>query len=157
MKMPTIVGIFIFISRENFMLSSAEHEKSLITSGPGVSNFYLGIQKNPWILDCNNKSLLLSVHWVSCASCLANSWVISFILFDTNSKLILHYIQSEMLFLHMDRVVWKYVFGHIQTANAQLSLCICTSAVTLDTTECLNGERGPDDILHMCRMSWICT
>ena len=31
MKMPTTVGIFIFISRENFMLSSAEHEKSFIT------------------------------------------------------------------------------------------------------------------------------
>ena len=26
-KMPTIVGIFKFISRENFMLSSAEHEQ----------------------------------------------------------------------------------------------------------------------------------
>ena len=34
MKMPTIVGIFIFISRENFMLSWVEHEKSFITSGP---------------------------------------------------------------------------------------------------------------------------
>ena len=36
MKMPTFVGIFIFISRENFMLSSVEHEKSFITSGPDV-------------------------------------------------------------------------------------------------------------------------
>ena len=27
MKMPTIVGIFIFISREMFMLSCVEHEK----------------------------------------------------------------------------------------------------------------------------------
>ena len=35
MKMPTVVGIFIFITRENFMLSSVEHEKSFITSGPG--------------------------------------------------------------------------------------------------------------------------
>ena len=32
MKMPTKVGIFIFISRENFMLSWVEHEKSFITS-----------------------------------------------------------------------------------------------------------------------------
>ena len=32
MKMPTIVGIFIFISRENYMLSCVEHEKSFITS-----------------------------------------------------------------------------------------------------------------------------
>ena len=31
MKMPTIVGIFIFISRENFMLSWFEHENSFIT------------------------------------------------------------------------------------------------------------------------------
>ena len=29
------VNIFIFISRENFMLSCVEHEKSFITSGPG--------------------------------------------------------------------------------------------------------------------------
>ena len=36
MKMPTIVGIFIFFSRENFMLSWDEHEKCFITSGPGV-------------------------------------------------------------------------------------------------------------------------
>ena len=36
MKMQTIVGIFIFISRENFMLSRVEHENSFITSGPGV-------------------------------------------------------------------------------------------------------------------------
>ena len=44
MKMPTIVDIFIYISRENFMLSSVEHEKSFITSGlalhclPGLSD-----------------------------------------------------------------------------------------------------------------------
>ena len=37
MKMPTIVGIFIFISRENFMLSWVEHEKSFITSRPDLS------------------------------------------------------------------------------------------------------------------------
>ena len=36
MKMPTIVGIFIFINRENFMLSSVEHEKSFITLGPAI-------------------------------------------------------------------------------------------------------------------------
>ena len=36
MKMPTIVGIFIFFSRENFMLSWDEHDKCFITSGPGV-------------------------------------------------------------------------------------------------------------------------
>ena len=36
MKMSTIVGIFIFISRENFMLSCVEFEKSFITLGPGL-------------------------------------------------------------------------------------------------------------------------
>ena len=35
-KMPTIVGILTFISRINFVLSSVEHEKSSITSGPGL-------------------------------------------------------------------------------------------------------------------------
>ena len=34
MKMPTIVGIFIFISRENFMRSRVEHKGSFITLGP---------------------------------------------------------------------------------------------------------------------------
>ena len=33
MKMPTYVGIFIFVSRENFMLSLFEHENDFITSG----------------------------------------------------------------------------------------------------------------------------
>ena len=36
MKMPTIVGIFISFSRENFMLSRVEHENSFITSGPDI-------------------------------------------------------------------------------------------------------------------------
>ena len=35
MKLPTIVVIFIFISRKNFMLSRVEHEKSSITLGWG--------------------------------------------------------------------------------------------------------------------------
>ena len=35
----TIAGIFIFISRENFMLSWVEHEKSFINSGPGFALF----------------------------------------------------------------------------------------------------------------------
>ena len=49
MKMPAIVGSFIFISREIFMLSWVEHEKQKhITSGPGLSlqnilNTYLEI------------------------------------------------------------------------------------------------------------------
>ena len=36
-KMPTIVGILTFMSGENFLLSCVEHEKSFITSGPGLS------------------------------------------------------------------------------------------------------------------------
>ena len=36
-KMPTIVGILIFMSRKNFMLSCVKHEKNFITSGPGVN------------------------------------------------------------------------------------------------------------------------
>ena len=36
-KMSTIVGILIFMSRKNFMLSWVEHEKSFITSGPGYT------------------------------------------------------------------------------------------------------------------------
>ena len=35
-KMPTIVGILTFMSKQNFMLSWVEHEKSFITSGPGL-------------------------------------------------------------------------------------------------------------------------
>ena len=34
--MPTIVGILTFMSRKNFMLSSVEHEKCIITSGPSL-------------------------------------------------------------------------------------------------------------------------
>ena len=32
-KMPTIVGILIFMSRKNFMLNSVEHEKVLYPRG----------------------------------------------------------------------------------------------------------------------------
>ena len=35
-KMPTTVGILTIMSRKNFMLNSVEHEKSFITSGPGL-------------------------------------------------------------------------------------------------------------------------
>ena len=51
-KMPTIVGIFTFMSRKNFMLSSAEHEKSFITPGSELSmiqtafDHYFGLRQN---------------------------------------------------------------------------------------------------------------
>ena len=34
-KVPTVVGILTFMSRKNFMLRRAEHEKRFKTSGPG--------------------------------------------------------------------------------------------------------------------------
>ena len=37
-NMPTIVGIFTFMSRENSMLSIVEHEKRFITSGQVCAN-----------------------------------------------------------------------------------------------------------------------
>ena len=45
MKMPTIVGIFIFISRGNFMLSWVENERSFITLDSGLIYGYKA-QKN---------------------------------------------------------------------------------------------------------------
>ena len=36
-KMSTTVGILTIMSRKNFMLNGVEHEKSFITSGPGLS------------------------------------------------------------------------------------------------------------------------
>ena len=39
-KIPTIVGILTFMSMINCMLSRVEHEKSFITSGPGL--IYVG-------------------------------------------------------------------------------------------------------------------
>ena len=38
LKMPTIVGILTFMSRKNYILSRAEHKKSFITSGPGLTS-----------------------------------------------------------------------------------------------------------------------
>ena len=35
MKLQTIVGMFVFSSKENFMFNSVEHEKSFIFSRPG--------------------------------------------------------------------------------------------------------------------------
>ena len=43
MKFSTKFGIFIFLSRENFMLISAEHEKSFVTSGLAISTVCSGV------------------------------------------------------------------------------------------------------------------
>ena len=42
-KMPTIVGILIFMSGKNFMLNRVEHEKSFITSGPVLGSYDIAI------------------------------------------------------------------------------------------------------------------
>ena len=39
-EIPTIVGISTFMTRENFMLSWVEHEKSFITLVPGVAGVF---------------------------------------------------------------------------------------------------------------------
>ena len=53
----TTVGIFIFISRENFKLSWVEHEKSFITLGP-AQPFH------PWVSEVDSSVLGFGhVHW----------------------------------------------------------------------------------------------
>ena len=62
MKMPTFVGIFISISRENFMFSWVEHEKSFITLGPCCLNhtqFVNHIMYKPGAF----------MNWRSCSPC----------------------------------------------------------------------------------------
>ena len=39
MELPTIVGIFIFIRKGDFMFSWVKHEIFFITSGPGWESF----------------------------------------------------------------------------------------------------------------------
>ena len=46
-KMPTIVGILIFISRKNFMLSLVEYEKSFMTSEPDCQQDSRQISEKP--------------------------------------------------------------------------------------------------------------
>ena len=53
MKMPTIDGIFIWISKANFMLSWVEHVKCFITSGSGHLIYYL------YCMQLNEYSVLL--------------------------------------------------------------------------------------------------
>ena len=45
MKMPTLVGIFMFVSRETFILSCVKNEQRLITSEPGLvrRKFHMGM------------------------------------------------------------------------------------------------------------------
>ena len=52
-----------------------------------------------------------------------------------------------MLLKHyLGHAIQKYVFGHMRTTKAQISLCIrlhCSLAELLDATECMNGEQRP--------------
>ena len=48
--MLTIVGIFIFISKDNFTLSLDEHEKSFTTAGPVLSFFQVVLTSAIFIL-----------------------------------------------------------------------------------------------------------
>ena len=73
MKMPTIVGIFIFISRENFMLSWDKHEKSFIT--PGTDQFLRcpheefcrsWLSKNAPSEDSKQTSRMQKLIWIFC-------------------------------------------------------------------------------------------
>ena len=56
------VSILVFMSCRNFMLISLEHEKSFITSGPGVCGLFV---KNtvwgnlPWVNSLQNFSFIL--------------------------------------------------------------------------------------------------
>ena len=53
MKMPTLVGIFRFISREKFMLSSSELSmKKLITSVPDCTAYNVDLDKLCNIPNC---------------------------------------------------------------------------------------------------------
>ena len=68
MKMPTIVGIFIFISRENYMLSCVEHEKSFITSRIGVFSslkIYVSLQQ---CMSVTGSSTINSSKCLQCCS-----------------------------------------------------------------------------------------
>ena len=60
--MPTIVGILTFMSRIKFMLSCVEHEKSIITSGPGhLLNFdtvMSDVEWRPWFCHLNLQYML---------------------------------------------------------------------------------------------------
>ena len=53
MEMPTLVGVFIFMVRENFMLSRVEHEKSFTTIESGF--------RSPNIF-CNY--IILTEQWI---------------------------------------------------------------------------------------------
>ena len=74
MKMSTIIGIFVFISRENFMLSWVEHEKSFKTRAQVYFITWWCTKKGGWVANsvdpfralvthmCNNGLFLMLHH-----------------------------------------------------------------------------------------------
>ena len=57
-KMPTTVGILIFISRKNIMLNCVECEKSFITLGPNLCLEFLSI----WVILVSSM-ISISIFW----------------------------------------------------------------------------------------------
>ena len=61
----------------------------------------------------------------------------------------------------MRKRVWAYICGQRRPRSACASTqsdqgLHCPQTDSLNTTECMNGEKGPDDILRMRTMIWIC-
>ena len=68
-KMPTIVGIFTFMSRKIFMLNSVEHEKSFITSGPGWTNRKISLEMSSKLVKSSDTAqalILISSYIFQC-------------------------------------------------------------------------------------------
>ena len=69
--MPTIVGILTFMSRINFSLNLAEHEKSFITSGPELGTcetefcLHVCLVVCLWVKSCFLSHLLISPFHLS--------------------------------------------------------------------------------------------
>ena len=59
MKMPTIVGIFIFSSRENNMISWVEQKTSFITSEPDLEDIFIPTRS---VNDIRNCFIIISCH-----------------------------------------------------------------------------------------------
>ena len=148
MKMPTIVGIFIFISRENFMLSWVEHEKSSITLGPDqtahscslISLYFtvslkmlknLGYQQSAlWSLqsDCVDVKADLSLSWATCSLVAGavpqlkylSEWAFH-LRFQIMRKNILRYVSKHILTRKPLKSNWQTVQN---TASDQVLRCL---------------------------------
>ena len=87
MKMPTIVGIFIFTSRENFMLSWVEHEQRFITSGPDITNEQKHYKKlHEFFVNVYIRLCCAEIHDKSKQRCPGNAAVTKFNLLATSKQ-----------------------------------------------------------------------